>query len=174
MVSAQLTGSMHCRKPPSLDHLVGDREQAIRHLEPERLRGLQVDHQLEPWSAAAPAAWARPGRALAAAMPSHPGLPPRHAAPPTGLPIGSPCRKGGRKSLADLNCPKSPCRRGFKAISPEIGLGRGFWPMSGTRLTGCALDGRRGPGGGGARPLPLSRYCRERISLLALANQFER
>ena len=30
-----------------LDYLVGDREQRRRHLEAERLRGLEIDHQLE-------------------------------------------------------------------------------------------------------------------------------
>src|SRR5437899_5427074 len=30
----------------SLDHLVGAREQRWRHVEAERLRGLEVDHQL--------------------------------------------------------------------------------------------------------------------------------
>jgi hypothetical protein len=32
---------------PLFDHLVGERQQPIRHIDPERLRGLEVDHQLE-------------------------------------------------------------------------------------------------------------------------------
>jgi hypothetical protein len=35
------------RAPFSLDHLVGEREQPVRNLEAERLRRLEVDHQLE-------------------------------------------------------------------------------------------------------------------------------
>jgi hypothetical protein len=30
-----------------LDHLVGPRDQPIRHAKPERLGGLKVDHQVE-------------------------------------------------------------------------------------------------------------------------------
>ena len=32
---------------PLFDHLVGEREQPIRHIEAERLGGLEVEHKLE-------------------------------------------------------------------------------------------------------------------------------
>src|SRR3984893_5062920 len=34
-------------KEPLFDHLVGEREQLVRNLEPERLGGLEIDDQLE-------------------------------------------------------------------------------------------------------------------------------
>jgi hypothetical protein len=36
------------RPVPSFDHLVGAGKQRVRHRQAERLRGLEVDHQLEP------------------------------------------------------------------------------------------------------------------------------
>src|SRR6516165_9084236 len=41
--------SLECElvRPISLDHLVGKREQRRRHRQAKRLRGLQIDHQLE-------------------------------------------------------------------------------------------------------------------------------
>ena len=38
--------SLHCRKSPSLDHLVGAGEQLRRHSEAERLGRFKIDHQL--------------------------------------------------------------------------------------------------------------------------------
>lgn len=38
---------MHVGVQPLFDDLVGAREKGLRHREAERLRGLQVDHQLE-------------------------------------------------------------------------------------------------------------------------------
>jgi hypothetical protein len=35
------------QRPGLLDHLVGEREQLVRHFKAERLRGLEVDHQFE-------------------------------------------------------------------------------------------------------------------------------
>jgi hypothetical protein len=32
----------------SFDHLVGERKQPVRHVEPELLRGLEIDDELEP------------------------------------------------------------------------------------------------------------------------------
>src|ERR1700730_1934844 len=40
------TGLMHCSKSPSLDHLIGEREQSIGNRYVERVGGLQADYQL--------------------------------------------------------------------------------------------------------------------------------
>ena len=38
---------MQCSKLRLFDHLVGEREQRSRNVEPKCLRGLEVDHQIE-------------------------------------------------------------------------------------------------------------------------------
>src|SRR6476620_4782195 len=42
-----MCGIMHRSRNSSFDHLVGEREHLVRHIEAKGLRGLEIDHQRE-------------------------------------------------------------------------------------------------------------------------------